>query len=70
MSELTACSKEAKAVVEFENRIKYMIIMSNGYHDRLSAIRWIAKREGAVQNSESLCLLLGLPRDYFVGDFF
>ena len=61
---------ENQAVTEFENRIKYMLVMSNGYHDRLSAIRWIAKQEDAAGNPTKLCDLLGLPVDYFAGDFF
>ena len=61
---------ENQAVTEFENRIKYILVMSNGYHDRLSAIRWIAKQEDATGNPTKLCDLLGLPDDYFAGDFF
>ena len=59
---------EKQAVAEFERRIKYMMVM--GDHDRLSAIRWIAKREDAIGNPTKLCDLLGLPGDYFAGDFF
>jgi hypothetical protein len=59
---------EAAAVVAFESRVATMIEVEG--HDRLTALRAIAKAEDATNDPEYLCFLLGLPYKYFAGDFF
>jgi hypothetical protein len=59
---------EARAAVKFEARVAGLI--ASGAGDRAIAIRWIADAEGAGQDAEYLCFLLGLDYDYFAGDFF
>lgn len=59
---------ELAAAKVFESRVATMIEVEG--HDRLTAIRAIAKAEGATNDPEYLCFLLRLPYSYFAGDFF
>lgn len=58
---------EAQAAHDFELRIQSLL--ASGAKDRLMAIRWL--QEAHETNDPSyFCFLLGLPDDYFAGDFF
>lgn len=67
-NEAVRVEDEAHAAMRFEARVASLI--ASGAGDRATAIRWIADAEGAGQDAEYLCFLLGLEYDYFAGDFF
>lgn len=60
-------ASEARAAHDFEIRVQGLLM--SGARDRRMAIRWIAEAEGAENDPDYLCYLLGLDYGYFAGDF-
>lgn len=54
---------EARAIVEFENRVQSVI--DSGAKNYETALRWIHEADGSNGDDEYLCYLNGLPYHYF-----
>jgi len=53
---------EQRAVAEFENRLRQMILTGAG--DRTTAIEWMHREYQTQGDAEYLCFRLNLPYDY------